>query len=172
VFDFRLSRSRDGPRQFLAGVEGIFQTDGHAAYQGVDGPKVAEAACSDSSGPARGWAGRARLPGGRSSAVAGDRHRAGAATYSRPWRWISRRLSGSAKLSTKTCYPSRARIGSSWMPPKAASLGQQKVSVAAACLPFSPTGILGSAATRQGRPPTRGARPGQVLAAAPATLPW
>jgi hypothetical protein len=54
VFDFRLSRSRDGPRQFLASVDGILQTDAHAAYQGAGDPKVVEAACPDRSGPASG----------------------------------------------------------------------------------------------------------------------
>ena len=44
VFDFRLGRSRDGPREFLAGFEGIFESDGYAAYQGVGGPRVVEAA--------------------------------------------------------------------------------------------------------------------------------
>jgi len=29
VFDFRLGRGRDGPRQFLGEFEGILQTDGY-----------------------------------------------------------------------------------------------------------------------------------------------
>ena len=32
VFDFRLSRGRDGPKRFLGQFEGILQTDGYAAY--------------------------------------------------------------------------------------------------------------------------------------------
>ena len=31
VFDFRLGRGRDGPKQFLGQFEGILQTDGYAA---------------------------------------------------------------------------------------------------------------------------------------------
>jgi transposase len=33
VFDFRLGRGRDGPRQFLAQFEGLLQTDGYAAVR-------------------------------------------------------------------------------------------------------------------------------------------
>lgn len=32
VFDFRLGRGREGPKQFLGQFEGILQTDGYAAY--------------------------------------------------------------------------------------------------------------------------------------------
>ena len=45
VFDFRLGRGRDGPRQFLGKFEGILQTDGYIAYEGVGGPKSVHAAC-------------------------------------------------------------------------------------------------------------------------------
>jgi len=45
VFDFRLGRGRDGPRQFLGTFEGILQTDGYIAYEGVGGPKLVHAAC-------------------------------------------------------------------------------------------------------------------------------
>ena len=45
VFDFRLGRGRDGPRQFLGKFEGILQTDGYIAYEGVGGPKLVHAAC-------------------------------------------------------------------------------------------------------------------------------
>lgn len=45
VFDFRLGRGRDGPRQFLGPFEGILQTDGYIAYEGVGGPKLVHAAC-------------------------------------------------------------------------------------------------------------------------------
>ena len=45
VFDFQLGRGRDGPKKFLAGFNGILQTDGYAAYDKVGGEKVVHAAC-------------------------------------------------------------------------------------------------------------------------------
>jgi hypothetical protein len=45
VFDFRLGRGRDGPKQFLGGFEGILQTDGYVAYDQVGAPKLVHAAC-------------------------------------------------------------------------------------------------------------------------------
>jgi len=45
VFDFRLGRGRDGPRQFLGQFEGILQTDGYAAYDQIGGPKIVHAGC-------------------------------------------------------------------------------------------------------------------------------
>src|SRR3954465_2374401 len=45
VFDFRLGRGRDGPKQFLAQFEGILQSDGYAAYEQVGGPKIVHACC-------------------------------------------------------------------------------------------------------------------------------
>jgi transposase len=45
VFDFQLGRGRDGPKKFLAGFDGILQTDGYAAYNKVGGPKLVHAAC-------------------------------------------------------------------------------------------------------------------------------
>ncbi|HEU4760602.1 MAG TPA: IS66 family transposase [Dehalococcoidia bacterium] len=45
VFDFRLGRGRDGPKQFLGQFEGILQTDGYGAYDRVGGPKIVYAAC-------------------------------------------------------------------------------------------------------------------------------
>ncbi len=45
VFDFRLGRSREGPKQFLGQFEGILQSDGYAAYEQVGGPKLVHAAC-------------------------------------------------------------------------------------------------------------------------------
>jgi transposase len=45
VFDFRLGRGREGPREFLGGFEGILQTDGYVAYDHVGGPKMVRAAC-------------------------------------------------------------------------------------------------------------------------------
>lgn len=45
VFDFRLGRGRDGPKQFLGQFEGLLQTDGYAAYDQVGGPKIVHACC-------------------------------------------------------------------------------------------------------------------------------
>jgi transposase len=45
VFDFRLGRGRDGPRQFLEQFEGILQTDGYAAYDQIGGTRMVHAAC-------------------------------------------------------------------------------------------------------------------------------
>jgi hypothetical protein len=45
VFDFRLGRGREGPKQFLGNFEGILQTDGYAAYEKVGGPKLVHAVC-------------------------------------------------------------------------------------------------------------------------------
>jgi transposase len=45
VFDFRLGRGRDGPKQFLGQFEGILQSDGYAAYDQIGGPKMVHAAC-------------------------------------------------------------------------------------------------------------------------------
>jgi transposase len=45
VFDFRLGRGRDGPRQFLGQFEGILQTDGYTAYDQIGGPSMVHAAC-------------------------------------------------------------------------------------------------------------------------------
>ena len=45
MFDFRLGRGRDGPKEFLGNYEGILQTDGYIAYEKVGGPKMVHAAC-------------------------------------------------------------------------------------------------------------------------------
>ena len=45
VFDFQLGRGREGPKNFLAGFNGILQTDGYAAYDKVGGSKLVHAAC-------------------------------------------------------------------------------------------------------------------------------
>ena len=45
VFDFRLGRGREGPKQFLGQFEGILQSDGYGAYEQVGGPKIVHAAC-------------------------------------------------------------------------------------------------------------------------------
>ncbi len=45
VFDFRLGRGRDGPKQFLEQFEGILQTDGYTAYDQIGGTGIVHAAC-------------------------------------------------------------------------------------------------------------------------------
>src|SRR5208337_4224578 len=45
VFDFRLGRGREGPKEFLGQFEGILQTYGYSAYDGVGGPKLVHAGC-------------------------------------------------------------------------------------------------------------------------------
>jgi transposase len=45
VFEFRLGRGRDGPKEFLGQFEGILQTDGYSAYDRVGGPKMVHAVC-------------------------------------------------------------------------------------------------------------------------------
>jgi transposase len=46
VFDFRMSRGREGPAHFLDKFEGILQTDAYAAYdRGVGGVNIVHAGC-------------------------------------------------------------------------------------------------------------------------------
>jgi transposase len=45
VFDFCMGRGRDGPLKFLGDWEGILQTDGYQAYEGVGGPKLVHVGC-------------------------------------------------------------------------------------------------------------------------------
>ena len=45
IFDFRMSRSREGPKQFLKLFQGLLQTDGYSAYDGLGGARVVHAAC-------------------------------------------------------------------------------------------------------------------------------
>ena len=45
VFDFRMGRGREGPKNFLGQFEGILQTDGYTAYDHTGGPKIVRAAC-------------------------------------------------------------------------------------------------------------------------------
>jgi hypothetical protein len=46
VFDFRMSRGREGPARFLGQFEGILQTDDYIAYErDMGGPKMVHAAC-------------------------------------------------------------------------------------------------------------------------------
>ena len=45
VFDFRLSRGRAGPQQFLGEFAGILQTDGYVGYEQIGGPGMVHAGC-------------------------------------------------------------------------------------------------------------------------------
>jgi len=45
VFDFRMGRSREGPKQFLGQFQGILQTDGYTAYDHTGGAGMVHAAC-------------------------------------------------------------------------------------------------------------------------------
>jgi len=45
LFDFRMSRGREGPKRFLGQFKGILQSDGYAAYEQVGGAKMVHAAC-------------------------------------------------------------------------------------------------------------------------------
>ncbi len=46
VFDFRMSRGREGPKQFLSAFAGILQTDDYIAYErGLGGPGMVHACC-------------------------------------------------------------------------------------------------------------------------------
>jgi transposase len=45
VFEFSLGRGREGPRKFLGGWEGILQTDGYQAYDGIGGLKLVHVGC-------------------------------------------------------------------------------------------------------------------------------
>lgn len=45
IFDFRLGRGREGPKQFLGSYAGVLQTDGYQAYEQVGGPGMVHAAC-------------------------------------------------------------------------------------------------------------------------------
>ena len=45
IFDFRMARSREGPKLFLGQFNGILQTDGYAAYDNIGGPKMIHACC-------------------------------------------------------------------------------------------------------------------------------
>jgi transposase len=45
VFDFQMGRGREGPKKFLGKYEGILQTDGYIAYDGVGGQGMVHAAC-------------------------------------------------------------------------------------------------------------------------------
>jgi transposase len=45
IFDFRLGRGREGPKQFLGSYGGLLQTDGYQAYEQVGGPGMVHAGC-------------------------------------------------------------------------------------------------------------------------------
>lgn len=45
VFDFRMGRAREGPKQFLQQFDGILQTDGYTAYDHTGGAKMIHAVC-------------------------------------------------------------------------------------------------------------------------------
>lgn len=45
VFDFRMGRDREGPKQFLGNFQGLLQTDGYQGYNKVGGPKLVHACC-------------------------------------------------------------------------------------------------------------------------------
>jgi transposase len=46
VFDFRMGREREGPKQFLGQFNGLLQTDGYAVYEDdIGGPKMVHACC-------------------------------------------------------------------------------------------------------------------------------
>ena len=45
VFDFRMGRGREGPKEFLGRFQGILQTDGYVAYDGVGGDGMVHACC-------------------------------------------------------------------------------------------------------------------------------
>jgi transposase len=45
IFDFQLSRGREGPKRFLGNFNGILQTDAYSGYDRVGGPKLIHAGC-------------------------------------------------------------------------------------------------------------------------------
>lgn len=45
VFDFQMSRAREGPARFLSGYGGILQCDGYAGYDKVGAPQMVRAGC-------------------------------------------------------------------------------------------------------------------------------
>jgi transposase len=45
VFDFCMGRGREGPQKFLGKWEGILQTDGYQAYDGIGGPQLVHVGC-------------------------------------------------------------------------------------------------------------------------------
>ena len=45
MFDFRMSRKREGPLNFLGNFEGLLQTDGYAAYDRGSAVNIVHAGC-------------------------------------------------------------------------------------------------------------------------------
>ena len=45
VFDFRMGREGEGPKQFLGNFNGLLQTDGYSGYNHVGGAKMVHACC-------------------------------------------------------------------------------------------------------------------------------
>lgn len=45
IFDFRMSRAREGPREFLKGYQGLLQYDGYAGYEKIGGEAMVRAGC-------------------------------------------------------------------------------------------------------------------------------
>jgi transposase len=45
VFDFRMSRAREGPAEFLAGYGGILQCDGYQGYEKIGAPRMIRVGC-------------------------------------------------------------------------------------------------------------------------------
>jgi transposase len=45
VFDFRMGRASEGPKQFLQQFGGILQTDGYSGYHHTGGPRMIHAVC-------------------------------------------------------------------------------------------------------------------------------
>jgi hypothetical protein len=45
VFDFQMSRGRDGRKRFLGSFAGLLQTDAYIAYEKVGGPQLVHAGC-------------------------------------------------------------------------------------------------------------------------------
>ena len=45
VFDFRMGREREGPKEFLGTWSGVLQTDGYSAYDKIGGPNLVHVGC-------------------------------------------------------------------------------------------------------------------------------
>jgi len=45
VFDFRMGRDGQGPKQWLGAFDGLLQTDGYQGYSKVGGPHMVHACC-------------------------------------------------------------------------------------------------------------------------------
>jgi len=83
VFDFCMSRGREGPKIFLGDWEGILQTDGYQAYDGVGGPKMVHVGC---------WAHYLE------SGIIRSECETDAPGFRLYWRWRSQPLGGRSKI--------------------------------------------------------------------------